>query len=81
MISEQCNIDKPFAFLEDGSALYPAYFYALQNGHQVRRRMGHFDGAMGEWVGATREGKLYRQVRWWGSSVPHPERWEVFILG
>jgi hypothetical protein len=70
---------EPFAALSDGTPLYPAY-YPLRPGESFRRAMRFWDGASGEWVGVTLDGRLFRQSQCWGSEGPHPDRWEQFRI-
>jgi len=69
----------PMAALPDGTALYPAY-HPLQPGERYRRCMNVWDGASGEWVGVTLDGRLYRQTQYWGSDNPRPNEWREFKL-
>jgi hypothetical protein len=71
---------EPFAALSDGTPLYPAC-YALRPGERFRRAMGFWNGAVGEWVGVTLDGQLYRQSQYWGGQGPRPDRWQKFTLG
>jgi len=68
---------RPFAYLADGSPLYPAYF-SVRPGERFRRRMGLWTGQSGDLVGVTIDGQLYRQGKYWGSEGPDPARWEKF---
>jgi hypothetical protein len=70
---------EPFAALADGTPLHPAYYH-LRRGERFRRRMGFWNGAEGEWVGVTLDGRLYRQERHWGGDEPNPWRWERFTV-
>ncbi len=69
----------PMAALPDGTPLYPAY-HPLHPGERYRRAMRYWDGASGEWVGATLDGRLYRQTQYWGSDSPRPDEWREFRL-
>jgi hypothetical protein len=71
---------EPFAALSDGTPLYPAY-YPLQPGERSRCEMGRWSGQIGQWVGTTLDGQLFRQRQLWGGDKPHPDRWEAFGLG
>ena len=69
----------PMGTLPDGTPLYPAYF-PLQVGERYRRAMRYWDGASGEWVGVTLDGRLFRQAQYWGGDTPRPEEWQQFRL-
>ena len=69
--------EPPFAALIDGTPLYPAWERRL--GEQPRQ-MGSWDGSMGEWVGVTEDGHLYRQRQLWSGDEPRPDRWRRFRL-
>ena len=69
-----------FAHLNDGTPLYPAY-YPRRRGECHRRRMGWWDGASGEVVGVTLDGRLFRQCQMWGNDGPRPDDWEAFVVG
>jgi hypothetical protein len=69
----------PFAALEDGTLLYPAYF-PVRIGERYRRAMRFWTGQSGEWVGVTLDGRLFRQQQLWGGDGPDPARWEEFKL-
>jgi hypothetical protein len=71
---------RPFAALPDGTPLYPAY-YPLRPGESFRRGMRLWNGAVGEWVGVTLDGELYRQSQYWGGESPRPGKWQKFKLG
>jgi hypothetical protein len=71
---------EPFAALSDGTPLYPAYF-PLRPGERFRRAMRLWTGAVGEWVGVTLDGQLYRQSQYWGGESPRPDKWQKFTLG
>jgi hypothetical protein len=70
---------RPFAQLGNGTPLYPAFF-PLRPGEQYRRSMRSWTGQIGEWVGVTLDGRLFRQQQSWGGDSPDPERWEAFRL-
>ena len=74
------NRSQSFAVLGDGTPLYPAY-YPLRRGERYRRQMGTWSGQMGEWVGVTWDGRLFRQTQYWGGDGPRPDGWEEFRLG
>jgi hypothetical protein len=71
---------EPFAALSDGTSLYLAYF-PLRPGERFRRAMRFWNGAVGEWVGVTLDGQLYRQAQYWGGESPRPDKWQKFKLG
>jgi hypothetical protein len=71
---------QPFAALADGTPLYPAYDH-LRPGERYRRTLSQWNGATGEWVGVTPDGRLFRQRQLWGNEGPHPDRWQQFALG
>lgn len=71
---------KPFVRLSDGTPLYPAY-YPLRLGERYRRAMRSWTGQIGEWVGVTVDGRLFRQQQSWGGEGPDPSRWDEFRLG
>jgi hypothetical protein len=71
---------EPFAVLSDGTPLYAAY-YPLRPAERFRRAMRSWDGASGEWVGVTLDGRLFRQSQYWGGESPRPDRWQHFKLG
>jgi len=71
---------EPFAALADGTPLYQAY-YPRRRGERYRRAMRWWDGATGEWVGTTPDGRLFRQRQLWGNARPRPDRWQEFALG
>jgi hypothetical protein len=71
---------QPFAALADGTPLYPAYD-RLRPSERYRRSLSWWNGATGEWVGVTLDGRLFRQSKLWGNDGPHPDRWERFTLG
>ena len=68
---------KPFAALADGTPLYLAY-YSLRPGERYRREMTTWNGATGEWVGVTLDGRLFRQHKLWSNDSPRPNKWEEF---
>jgi len=70
---------EPFAALSDGTPLYPACS-PLRPGERFRREMGRWSGQIGEWVGTTLDGRLFRQRQLWGGDEPHPDRWEAFKI-
>ena len=69
----------PMATLPDGTLLYCAYFPA-RPGERRRRSMSYWDGASGEWVGVTLDGRLFCQQQCWGSDTPHVDAWRQFKL-
>ena len=71
---------EPFAELADGTPLYPAYD-VLRPSERQRRTLSSWDGATGEWVGVTLDGRLFRQRQLWGGDSPRPDRWQGFTLG
>ena len=42
--------------------------------------MRFWDGATGELVGVTLDGRLYRQGQYWGNDSPRPNEWRGFKL-
>jgi hypothetical protein len=71
---------EPYAALSDGTPLLSAY-HPPRRGERFCLRMGRWNGATGEWVGVTLDGRLFRQQRLWGNDSPRPDRWEEFRLG
>ena len=71
---------QPFAALPDGTPLYSAYDH-LRPGERYRRTLSRWNGAIGEWVGTTLDGRLYRQTQCWGGEEPRPGKWQQFKLG
>ena len=71
---------RPYAALADGTPLHPAHD-CLQPGERCRRGLSWWNGSVGEWVGVTLDGRLFRQSQLWGGEGPRPERWEKFRLG
>jgi hypothetical protein len=69
----------PMVTLMDGTPLYPAY-HPLRPGERCRRAMRFWDGASGEWVGVTLDGRLFRQRQYWGSDKPRADEWQPFRL-
>ena len=69
----------PLASLPNGTSLYPAYHPALP-GQRYRRAMSSWNGASGEWVGVSLDGRLFRQGRYWGSDSPRADAWRQFRL-
>jgi hypothetical protein len=69
----------PMAALPDGTPLYPAY-YPLQPGERRRRAMRFWDGASGECVCVTLDGRLFRQAQHWGGDTPRADEWQQFEL-
>ena len=72
---------KPFAALPDGTPLYPAYEPHPRPGERCRRALGMWNGSMGEWVGVSLDGRLFRQMQLWGGEGPCPDKWQQFTLG
>ena len=70
----------PMAALVDGTPLYPAY-YPPRYGERCRRSMSVWNGANGEWVGVTLDGRLFRQDKLWGNDGPRVDNWHGFKLG
>jgi hypothetical protein len=71
---------EPFAELSDGTPLYPAY-YQPQPGEALRSRMGYWTGQIGERVGVTIDGRLFRQSQSWGGDGPSCQGWQPFAIG
>ncbi len=69
-----------FAELADGTPLYPAYDHP-RPGECHRRALGSWNGATGEWIGVTLDGRLFRQRQSWGGERPRPGKWQQFRLG
>jgi hypothetical protein len=69
----------PMTTLIDGTPLYPAY-HPRRPGERCRRAMGFWDGASGEWVGVTLDGRLFRQRQYWGGDKPRANEWQPFTL-
>lgn len=65
--------------LADGTPLYPAFF-PLQVGERHRRAMRYWDGASGEWVGVTLDGRLFQQPMYWGGERPCRSKWQQFTM-
>jgi hypothetical protein len=42
--------------------------------------MRFWDGASGQWVGVTLDGRLFRQDQYWGGDAPRPDAWQQFEL-
>jgi hypothetical protein len=70
----------PMATLMDGTPLYPAY-HPLRPGERCRRSMSVWNGANGEWVGVTLDGRLFRQDKLWGNDAIQANKWQGFKLG
>ena len=69
----------PMTTLIDGTPLYPAY-YPVRPGERCPRAMRSWDGATGEWVGVTLDGRLFRQQQYWGSDKPRANGWQQFTF-
>ncbi len=69
----------PFAYLDDGTPLYPAY-YPLLAGERFRRSLNAWTGQTGEWIGVTEDGRLFQQVRLWGNSGPAAVQWTAITI-
>jgi hypothetical protein len=67
----------PMAALSDGTPLYPAY-HPLQPSERYRRAMRWWDGASGEQVAVTLDGRLFCQQQYWGGDGLYPDEWEPF---
>jgi len=68
---------EPFAALADGTSLYPAH-YPPRHNERYGRAMNTWNGTIGEWVGVTLDGRLFRQHKMWGNDSPRPDKWEEF---